>query len=360
MSVDMESPDQIERRAADWFARRDSGDWGAADQARLESWLSESPLHRVTYLRIEHAWERAQRLKVLKSDIPSHQVPPSGSWVSSPFFGSVASVFIPARSHLRSRAVSVASRRARAVGAAAGVGAALMCAAVWLFWPPGTAYSTPIGGLESVPIRDGSTVILNTDTELRVELTKKERRVTLERGEAFFEVAKDPNRPFIVQVGKRDVIAVGTQFSVRREGSDLEVIVTDGTVRLKANGPVKSPNSTGANPALANEELLPAGTVAEAGEGGILVQRETPAEAALRLSWRQGVLVFHETTLDHAIAEFNRYNVRQIVIASRTVAAFKIAGRFRATNVEGFVRLLERGYPIKVEHKDDQLILRAR
>lgn len=357
----MGSAEQIDIVAGDWFARRESGEWTTAEQARLQAWLDESPLHRVAYLRIEHAWERAQRLKVLKSDPPSRQAPPPGSWVLSPFFGSGRTTLTARRLGPRPEVLSSSSRRgARAVGAAAGLAAALVFVVVWLFWPPGTAYSTPVGGLESVPMPDGSTVILNTDTALRVELTKRERRITLERGEAFFEVAKDPDRPFVVQVGKRDVIAVGTQFSVRREGGDLEVVVTDGTVRLQANHLTKPAGAPGADTATADKEFLPAGTVAQAGESGVLVQQETPAQAAVRLSWRQGVLVFHETTLDDAIADFNRYNVRQVVIADPTVATFRIAGRFRATNVDAFVRLLERGYPIRVEQKGDRLILQAR
>ena len=358
----MGSAEQIDFVAGDWFARRESGEWTAAEQASFQAWLEESPLHRVAYLRIEHAWERAQRLKVLKSEAHPHQVPPPGSWVLSPFFGSGRGARAARRSGLTPGMVSGSWRRGtRAVGTAAGLAAVLIFAVVWLLlWPPGTAYSTPIGGLESVPLPDGSAVILNTDTALRVDLTKSERRVTLERGEAFFEVAKDPTRPFVVQVGKRDVIAVGTQFSVRREGRDLEVVVTDGTVRLEANNAIKPPGNAGVNSVLADEEFLPAGTVAQAGESGVLVQQETPTEAAARLSWRQGVLVFQETTLDHAITEFNRYNVRQVVIADSAVAAFKIAGRFRAANVDAFVRLLDRGYPIKVEQKGNRLILKAR
>lgn len=360
MSLKMKSSEKIETVAGDWFAKRESGEWTAAEQASFQVWLEESPLHRVAYLRIEHAWERAQRLKALKSGAPSYHVPPPGSWALSPFFRSgraarparrsrlSAGVFLGARLHMRP-----------VLGVAGSLAAVLALAVAWVLCPSGTIYSTPVGGLETVHMPDDSTVILNTNTALRLALTKSERLVMLKQGEAFFEVAKDPARPFVVQVGKRDVVAVGTRFSVRREGGDLEVVVTEGTVRLEPSTAASPRVNAWQNAALVNE-FLPAGTVAQVGDAGVLVQKETPIEAAARLSWRNGVLVFRDATLDDAISEFNRYNIRQVVIADPSVGAFKIAGRFRATNADAFVRLLERGYPIEVEQQGDEFILKAR
>jgi len=106
--------------------------------------------------------------------------------------------------------------------------------------------------------------------------------------------------------------------------------------------------------------LLPAGSVARAGEAGVLVQKESPGEVDEALSWRQGILVFRDMTLADAVAEFNRYNTRQIRIEDPTVAGLRIAGNFRATNVDAFVRLLEHGYPLRVEQGDSQVVLKAR
>ena len=94
-------------------------------------------------------------------------------------------------------------------------------------------YTTPIGGIASVPLQDGSNITLNTATEVHVALTGRERDIDLERGEAFFQVAKDAKRPFVVNAGRKRVIAVGTQFSVLRDGDDIRVIVSEGTVRIE-------------------------------------------------------------------------------------------------------------------------------
>jgi hypothetical protein len=105
-----------------------------------------------------------------------------------------------------------------------------------VFSQPGERYSTPVGGMASLPLQDGSHVTLNTASRVRVELTAGERRIDLDQGEAFFEVAKDKNRPFVVRAGDKRVIAVGTKFSVLREDSDVRVVVTEGTVRVETIG----------------------------------------------------------------------------------------------------------------------------
>src|SRR5262249_39417186 len=102
-------------------------------------------------------------------------------------------------------------------------------------------YRTPVGGIESVPTADGSTITLNTDSQIRVALSASERRIELKHGEAYFEVAHDPNRPFVVHAGNKRVIAVGTKFSVRRDYDDVQVVVTEGKVRLEGDDSPQRP-----------------------------------------------------------------------------------------------------------------------
>jgi transmembrane sensor len=102
--------------------------------------------------------------------------------------------------------------------------------------------------------------------------------------------------------------------------------------------------------------FLTPGNIARAGEAGVLVQRRTLPEAEEQLSWRMGWLMFRNQGLADAIAEFNRYNVRKIVIQDPAIASLKIEGNFRATNVEAFVRLLESGFPVRAEVRADQIL----
>jgi transmembrane sensor len=202
---------------------------------------------------------------------------------------------------------------------------------------------------------DGSRVTLNTDSDIRVWLDNRERVVEIDRGEAFFEVAHDPRRPFVVTAGERRVIAVGTQFSVRRERADLRVIVAEGTVRYEGharNTPRRA--GTAAGP---DAVLLPAGSIARIEGDAVRLQRLPVDEAERNLTWRNGLLTFRGTPLSEAIAEFNRYNTRKLVIEDPAIGSLEVGGVFRSNNVEPFVRLLERGFAIQAAVETDRIVL---
>lgn len=246
-----------------------------------------------------------------------------------------------------------------------------------VFSPAADRYSTPIGGIAFVPLRDGSNITLNTASKIRVDLTPQERLIDLQQGEAFFKVAKDPTRPFVVRVGNKRIVAVGTQFSVRRDSDDIRVVVIEGTVRLEsANSELSGSNGSGpkfesssgdgagvtpsdgsAGAVMPESTRLPAGTIARASNEDVLVERGSILQAEDLLSWRQGYLRFHDTTLAEAIAEFNRYNTHSIAIDDPTIAAIRISGTFRPTNYQAFMRLLGDGYSIRAEDKGDRIVL---
>jgi transmembrane sensor len=212
-----------------------------------------------------------------------------------------------------------------------------------------SSFATTLGGIDTQRLGDGSQAILASDSALDVHLSRRERRVELHRGEAIFDVAKDPDRPFVVDAGARRIVAVGTRFSVRRDGGELRVVVTEGTVRLQpADGAARAPSS-----------LLPAGSVAQIAGGNALLRSMAVAEAERLLEWRDGLLVFHDTSLRDAVAEFNRYNARKIVVADDRVGALRIGGHFRWDNLDAFVRLLERGFPVRAEVDAERIVLRS-
>jgi transmembrane sensor len=208
-------------------------------------------------------------------------------------------------------------------------------------------YSTPIGELASIPLKDGSTVTLSSATAVRVRLGDTERQVELARGEAFFEVAKDQKRPFVVEAGAHRIIAVGTKFAVRQGGADFRVVVTEGAVRIDGEGTTL--------PAA----VLPAGSVARADGRQIAAQSVSALSAEALLSWRSGYIVFHETALADAVAEFNRYNRRKIVIEDPRIAAIRLTGKFRSTNIDSFSRLLQMSFPVQVKEAPGGIVLSA-
>ena len=189
-----------------------------------------------------------------------------------------------------------------------------------------TTYRTAMGQMEELPLADGSYATLASDSRMEVRMSRRERTVRLLQGEGIFAVAKDPRRPFVVNAGTHQAVAVGTRFSVRRDARDLRVVVTEGIVRLES-----TPGDGAPQPA----SLLPADSVALVREGGVLVRSVSPGDAERLLDWREGLLAFRDTALADAATEFNRYNTRKIVMGDAAVGKLRIGGSFRWDNAQG-------------------------
>ena len=331
---------RIEQAAADWLIRRDSGTWSAADQAAFDEWL-EPTAHRVAYIRLAAAWRETQRLQALGAGTAPGELPRPNEWRLTPFFSP--------RRQIGSRAAGFRPPPVR-LALVASLLIAILLGSAWFLLPRGDSYHTAVGGTQGVPMADGSKVTLNTDSRIRVQLTARERRVQLEQGEAFFEVAKDATRPFVVAAGTERVVAVGTQFSVRRDERGVRVVVTEGTVRIEHGDGAM----TEATPA-----MIEAGSIARIAGEGVLIQEKPRDEVERYLSWRTGYLVFRETPLADAVAEFNRYTTQRIVIEDAQLAGVRIGGNFKSTNVDAFVRLLEEGFQITATRTDGVIALRA-
>lgn len=343
----MTSSREIEHTAASWLARRDGERWNERDQRQLDAWLDASTAHRVAFVRLEAAWQQSGRLQALGAGWRGGGVPPRG-WTAAGAAAQRPSPVAPRRRHgsrLRIRSWAIAA-------------SLLLAVTLGLAWHgyygavKQASYRTAIGELRDVPLADGSVATLSSDSRIRVTWSRRERHVDLERGEAFFSVARDRARPFVVSADARRVIAVGTRFAVRRDASDLRVVVTQGLVRLESDSRPGGPHQA--------TTLLPAGSVAIASDGGVVVHSGTVQQAQEYLSWRNGFVSFHDTPLATAVAEFNRYNQRKIVIDDVRVGAMRVGGNFRWSNTDAFVRLLTRGFPVKATARGNTIVLSPR
>lgn len=327
--------------------------------------MNESMAHSVAYWRLQDAWEGALRLKALGAGVHSENPPPSGQWNLSPFFS-------PPADRQRTQAIGRKRRtfgfRVRAL--AASIALTTATGAAGYLWLSANSFETPVGGIASLPMEDGSQVTLNTDSRIKVAISETERRIDLAHGEAFFEVAKDPKRPFVVNAGNKRVVAIGTSFSVRTgldkvgndvranqirtneiQANEIQVIVTEGAVRIEsADG--KDATEISAQP-------LTAGSIARTAGDKLVVRHKEAREAQEDLSWRTGVLVFRNTTLADAAAEFNRYNKRKILIEDPAAAALTVAGSFRSTNMDSFVEIIAKGYPVRVDDRRGDFVMRT-
>lgn len=314
---------EIEARAADWIAERDRGDGRLPPQrqSELDAWLNASTAHRVAFLRLNQAWRRADRLRALRGAAQVVQPPSprrSGgwAWLTRP----------PVRR------------------TAAGLSLATLALVLGLNFsaaPDGTGYATERGQRELVTLADGSRLTLNTSTQLRTAVTPQARQVWLERGEAFFDIAHDAQRPFVIHAGKQTVTVLGTKFSLHRDGDKLRVAVLEGRVQVQAEQ---------SRPIV----LVQADTVL-ADTGNLLVTKLSPQQLTASLSWLQGKLVFNDASLAEAARQFNRYSRKQLVIKDPAAARIVIGGVFEATNVEAFARLLHAGFGLQVDVKADEI-----
>ncbi len=343
---------QIEEQAADWLARRDAEGWPAGEQPSLVAWLAASARHKVAYLRLLGAWAETGRLQALAAGLPAGVTPPRR-------------MSAPARPDARPdlsevtfapRARRVARRRGWQQGLAATLAVLALGSLAWGSWQltgrEQATYASTVGEIRTVTLPDGSTATLSSDSRLDVRISRGERHLALARGEAFFDVAHDTRRPFVVDTDGRRVAAVGTRFSVRRDPDEIRVVVTEGKVRLESRA---GPDGR-AQPV----SLLPAGSVATAGRNGVLVRSLPLADAERYLEWRDGFLTFDDTSLAEAAAEFNRFNTRKLELGDATVADLRVGGNFRWSNAEGFAHLLEQGFPVRAERHADRIVLHTR
>ncbi len=218
-------------------------------------------------------------------------------------------------------------------------------------------YASNIGEQESIQLADGSTVMLNTDTELSVEYTAYERRVQLVKGEAVFNVAKDPNRPFRVHSNRTVVQAIGTVFSVKSVKGKVELLVEEGVVEMTANAVAKVSIDLNNTIELSEKRRVTSGSYAVfESDTDKLTEIKDIALVERRMSWRKGMLTFDNEPLEDIVEEYNRYIGQQIVIDDPSLLDISIGGTFPIGRTDALLDALEQGFGVEVQYRDNQNI----
>jgi transmembrane sensor len=226
---------------------------------------------------------------------------------------------------------------------------------------PDSAVATEIGASRQLRLSDGSVVALNTDSAVVPAFAADERRVRLQKGEAFFQVAKEATRPFVVEVSGVAVRAIGTAFNVRVHDASIEVIVTEGTVRVAPIGSQAAAGVGVAEVVAGQRVMVPVkSSVADPVSPLPLTVADVPADEVQRkLAWQGGRLNFSDAPLAEMVAEFNRYNRHKLVVPDDTLAAMRFGGSFRPDDRTGFVRMLRENFGIVAAESGEQTILRS-
>ncbi|HEY0598337.1 FecR family protein [Sphingopyxis sp.] len=320
-----ETAQAISDRAAAWVARMDREGHDLAARTELEAWLAGDDRRRGAYFRAGAAWSMLDRATVLGAGQPqSHEVATIGG----------------ARFSRR--------RLLWGGGAAAAAAAALVVGftGVDFLGVPDQQIQTAVGEIRRVPLSDGSLAAVNTQTSLDVTMRPAVRQVALKAGEAWFQVAKDRTRPFVVEVDDLRVRAVGTAFAVRRTGSGIDVQVTEGVVEVWRVG-----DETGMRRVAAGARAF------VAPDKAIMPVVAANEEIDKALAWRTGQLVFDGDTVAEAVAEFNRYNTRKIEVTGASLGEQKMIGRFRTNEPDAFARAVATLMDARAQITADRIVL---
>lgn len=341
MSNVLPFPDRakVRQEAADWLIRIDRGGLTESEREALSGWLAGHPSRRSLLLELARIWGSLDSLSVLAELFPDPVTSPAG-------------------------ADTGVSTRKRIVGALAVVLLTVLTAL--LAWPvrqswqedSAEVYVARTGQQSRVILPDGSRMVLNTRSEARVMYGSRERRVDLLKGEAYFEVRPDLRRSFTVTAAAGSVRAVGTAFSVLRQESGVQVLVSEGVVEVALERQRQSRRGT---VTLADQQRrVEAGSRVSYQDAISEPETVSAAELGRQLAWTEGRWEFEGETLLAIVGELQRYTDRRIEIRDPEIATLRIGGYFDVGDVEGFLRALEEGFEVRSETDEDGLIVLTR
>lgn len=330
-------PREILAEAAVWVTRLHGPDRSPQMEQDFRAWQALSPAHREAFEKCTDAWVEVGKVRV--TTVYETVAAGSARWWGG-------------RQGMRWWTAGAATAAALAV--------VLLVGQAW--WQHGV-FSTDVGEQRTVMLDDGSRMLLNTDTRVRVDFDGRQRSVDVRGGEALFEVAKDAQRPFVVRAAGSEVVAVGTAFSVRyapaavSASSELTVTLIEGQVNVRPAADVGSGAIAPANPISmkAGDRLRldrPAGSVRA---GAPKVDRPNVDEVT---AWKRSEAVFEATALRDAVAEMNRYSRTKIVLVDGlSESDLRVSGLYRTGDNAGFALAVAHLHALKVAEKAGRLEL---
>ncbi len=303
--------DRIAEEAARWVARLQSADATDQDRREFQFWLDRDAAHQAAYDEFKNLWADLK-------DVPI----PSG----------------------RLKKLRMSRRAAASSIVSIGIIAILSVTLYRMGFIDHMRadYYTVVGEVRSVTLADGSRVDLNTDSAIIVRYSQGERRIQLLRGEAFFDVARNPERPFVVDDSSLKATALGTQYSVRAASDD-----SLGTVRVE-QGRVEVTNRQ-------QQVVLEAGDAANLTAKGAFAVTKT--DVANETAWRTGKLVFSGQPLREVLATLERYRRGRILVLDDAAADQQVSGVFDLKDTDQALRVLEENLPVSVTHLTDLMVV---
>jgi transmembrane sensor len=354
---------QISDEAAAWFVEFRTGDIDAAGRAAFDAWVRASPEHLRAFIEIAALWNEAASFD------PQRRIDVEALIARARAVDNV----VPLDGPVQARTPPVERRRSASKGAARAAAVLILTTAAGAFWWHGRTQpvlSTGMGEQRSVTLEDGSTVTLDARSRVRVAFAAAARTVELLDGQAFFHVAKNSVRPFIVLSAGTAVRAVGTQFDVNRSVNGTTVTVLEGRVAVYAS-PLDGHDADlavpGALPGATSDPATPPGrsggapepVMLSAGEQVAVVAGGIPpgpahVDAASAAAWREGQVVLVGATLAEIAEDFSRYSPRRLVAEDHGASPLRVSGVF-STDPEFLLHYLREQADVSVRESDTQI-----
>jgi transmembrane sensor len=331
------------QEAAAFWAVRLGEEASAADGEAFAEWLGADEANALAWEDASRAWhcfddaeaaEADEGLAALRAEALAARPAGAPRWAG---YGAAAAALVAAVAAV----ALLAPRPGTDPGAGGGLASRDALAPSALAVRGGADFATGTGSSRTIALADGSRVTLDTQSAIDLAFAPGGRTIRLIRGRAFFAVAPDRQRPFRVEAGSLEVVALGTRFAVRVVEDGMDVMLVEGRVAVGVPG--------GVEPA-----VLQPGQLLVARGGSATIGAAPPAEEAL--SWQRGFVTFRDDTLAAAAAELNRYSGEQLVVRDPVIAGLRVSGMFRTGDPERFGRALAEIHPVRVVRRPDRSI----
>lgn len=343
---------KIVREACEWIARMDHKNFSKKDRIELNEWVNKSDLHRAELERLAQFWDQISDVDFDDKEVGYPEISQdnynqyNNHWAEKKGY---KYIIYTAASLLLIASISVI----------------LHFNNINEFQSTNGKYTTNVGDQETIILSDGSKIRLNTDTFVEVNYSPGERNIHLYKGEAYFDVAHNPEVPFTVKARKGDVRALGTIFSVRVKDDLVNVLVEEGRVRIRANDEVdllNTPQIEEQKEVLKTENLKKSAVVTVDAGNNVIFGEQTIESVVLeekeaierKFSWQKGILAFDDEPLSDVIEEVSRYTSYQIIIADPNIRTLRVGGYYPIGKIQAIFNALELNLGLEINKVDEQ------
>ncbi|MBP6057477.1 MAG: FecR family protein [Nitrosomonas sp.] len=296
--------DPLTEQAAAWFLRMQQSDCSDADQRAFEDWLAKDEAHCNEYQQYVRLWQSLDQLERKPSRSANRKSRLTVAWI-------ILLIMVSGSMH-------------------------------WLAHYE-ELITTAIGERHRIVLNDGTTIDMNTDTVLRMELLGLTRRITIEQGEALFKMGDERFRPFIVHSGNGTLRDIGTEFNVVRRENKTTVAVLEGLVEVKLDNPASA------------MKMLQGGQQLSYSQNEISNISQIDTESVI--AWRKSRLIFRDTPLNEVIHQINRYHLRPIRLGDSQLSELTVSGEFNSADRNGLIRALKVLFSLSSSELDDTTVL---